>query len=192
MNDTTANPNRTRFTALAAATLVAAAMRLVPHPPNMTPIAALALFGGAQFRSSREAFGVPLMAMLLSDAALAFTVYGSAAFRGIPFVYLAFALTVVLGRGLRARASALRVGSAAIAAALLFYAIANFGVWLRGELYLPTWQGLIACYTAALPYLRNTILGNLAYTALLFGGFAVARRRFPVLREETAAAAARA
>lgn len=191
MNDTPADLDLdTRFTALAAAVCAAAAMRLVPHPPDVTPIAAIALFGGAQFRGARAAFAVPLAAMALSDIALALGVYGSTAFRAVPFVYLAFALTVVLGRRLRGRASFQRVGAAAIAAALLFYAIANFGVWLRGALYPPTWEGLAACYAAALPYLRNALVGNLAYAALLFGGWAAARRRVPALRESAAAARA--
>jgi hypothetical protein len=181
------NSGRQRFYALTLVTLAAAAMRLVPHPWNMTPIAGIALFGGAHFRDHRAAFGVPIAAMLVSDLVLALTVYGSAAFRGIPSVYLAFALTVCLGRVLAPRPSAVRVGAAAIGAALLFYLIANFAVWMRGALYPMTGQGLVACYVAALPYLRNAIVGNLVYTAIFFGGFAVAEWRLPALRRESIA-----
>jgi hypothetical protein len=176
-----------RFYALTLVTLAAAAMRLVPHPWNMTPIAGMALFGGAHFRDHRTAFGVPIAAMLISDLVLALTVYGSAAFQGIPSVYLAFALTVCIGRALPLHPSAVRVGAAAVGAALLFYLITNFAVWMRGALYPMTGQGLVVCYAAALPYLRNAIVGNLVYTAVFFGGFSVAEWRLPELRRESIA-----
>ena len=183
MNRIEVTGNARRFHALLLLTLGAAAMRLVPHPWNMTPVASLALFGGAHFRSRGAAFGVPLAAMLLSDLALGATVYGNVFHWGMLFVYPAFVLTVVLGRAIGAQSSPLRVGGAAIAAALLFYLIANFGVWILGELYPRTWEGLAACYIAALPYLRNAIVGNLVYAAILFGGFALAERRLPALRD---------
>jgi hypothetical protein len=181
-----------RFYALASVTLAAAAMRLIPHPPNFTPIAGIALFGGAHFHNRRAAFGVPLAAMLVSDLLLGLAVYGSAVFRLMPFVYLSFALMVCLGRLLSTRRSIIRVGFAAVAGALLFYGITNFGVWLCGNLYPRTWEGLIACYVAAIPYLRNAVAGNLVYTAVFFGGFALAQRRFAVLRDERTPLEARA
>ena len=181
-----------RFRALLSITLVAALMRLVPHPPNFTPIAGMALFGGAHFRDARVAFGLPLMAMFLSDMVLAATVYGVAALRSMPLVYLAFALTVVIGRSLGPHRSAAGVGAASIGAALLFYWITNFGVWMSGSLYPMTSEGLIACYVAAIPYLRNAVVGNLVYALIFFGGFTVAERRFRMLREARSAAAANA
>ena len=178
-----------RFRALAVITMAAALMRLLPHPYNFTPIAGMALFGGAQFKDTRIAFAVPLIAMLLSDLVLAATVYGTTAFRGIPYVYLAFAFTVVLRRWLGPRSASSHIGTAAVAAALLFYLIANFGVWMRGTLYPMTWEGFVTCYTVAIPYLRNAILGNLFYAAILFGGFRLAQRRFAALRIDAPAIA---
>jgi hypothetical protein len=173
-----------RFQALVSITLAAAAMRLLPHPYNFTPIAGMALFGGAHFRDRRVAFAVPLIAMFVSDLVLAATVYGFSALKGIPIVYLAFGLTVLLGRLLGPRCSALRVGSASVGAAVLFYLVTNFGVWARGILYPPTWEGLVACYVAAIPFLCNAILGNAFYAIVLFGGFSLAQRRFTRLRED--------
>ncbi len=178
-----------RFRALTTITMAAALMRLLPHPYNFTPIAGMALFGGAHFRDTRVAFGIPLIAMFLSDLVLAATVYGSAAFRGMPYVYLAFALTVALGRILGPHRSAARIGAAAVGAALLFYLIANFGVWLPGSLYPMSWEGLVACYLAAIPYLRNALLGNLFYALIFFGGFALAQRRFAVLVDDASVVA---
>jgi hypothetical protein len=158
-------------------------MRLLPHPYNFTPIAAMALFGGAHFRDRRVAFAVPLIAMFASDLVLAATVYGFSALKNIPIVYFAFGLTVLLGRLLGPRSGALRVGSASVGAAVLFYLITNFGVWTRGILYPLSWEGLVACYVAAIPFLRNAILGNALYAIVFFGGFALAQRRFTSLRE---------
>ena len=174
-----------RIRALIGITLAGALMRLLPHPFNVTPIAGLALFGGAHFRDTRAAFAVPLMAMLLSDLVLAFILYGASGLRAMPFVYSAFALTVVLGRVLGPHRSAVQIGGAAISAALVFYLITNFGVWLRWELYPPTLEGMLACYTAALPFLRNAALGNLLYVAIFFGGLRLVERQFPQLGEGT-------
>ena len=79
-------------------TLAAALMRLLPHPYNFTPVAGMALFGGAHFRDVRVAFAVPLLAMFASDIVLSFTVYDFGALLSMPVVYFAFALTVVVGR----------------------------------------------------------------------------------------------
>ncbi len=174
-----------RFQALVSITLAAAVMRLLPHPYNFSPIAGMALFGGAHFRDRRAAFAIPLIAMFASDLVLAATVYGFSALESMPIVYLAFGLTVLLGRLLGPRSSALRVGSASIGAAVLFYLITNFGVWTRGVLYPLTWEGLVACYASAIPFLRNAILGNVFYAIVFFGGFALAQRRFAGLRADS-------
>ncbi len=170
-----------RFVALGGIVLAAAAMRLLPHPPNVAPIAAIALFGGAHFASKRAALAVPLLAMWLSDVFLGFGVD-----RVMPFVYGSFALIVVLGRLIRDRRSPLAVGGAALTGSVLFFVITNFGVWLSGDLYPRTAEGLVACYVAAIPFFQNTLTGNLFYAGVLFGGFGLAERRFPALRRQSA------
>lgn len=177
-----------RFLALTGVVLLAAAARLLPHPPNLTPIGAMALFGGVQFGARKAAFGVPLAAMILSDLVLALTLYGWAVLPSRPFVYAGFALYVCLGHLARRRYSVWTIGGAALSGALLFFVITNFGVWLLGGLYPRTLAGLGACYVAAIPFFRNSLLGDLLYSAILFGGFALAQRRFPGLRDQTAAA----
>ena len=176
----------TRFLALIAITLSAAAMRLLPHPPNMTPIAAMALFGGTYFTTRRIAFLVPLTAMYLSDLALGFFVYDFGWFHGfMPFIYASFVVTVCLGLLIRHRLSPLIVGGAALISSVLFFVITNFGVWLVGSFYPKTVAGLLSCYVAAIPFFRNTLAGNAFYTLVLFGGFALVQRYLPVLREES-------
>lgn len=178
-----------RFLTLAGMILVAAASRLIPHPPNFTPVGAMALFGGAYFASRRAAFAVPLAALLLSDLALAATRYGWSFFSTQPAVYVSFALIVCLGlllRGPRSTpARAVSVGAASLAASTLFFLITNFAVWASGsmrELYDQTLAGLVKCYAAGIPYFANTVAGDLLYALLLFGGFALAETLCQPLR----------
>lgn len=174
-----------RFFAVLGIIFTAAAARLLPHPPNMTPIAAMALFGGVCFATKRTAFLVPLAAMYLSDLALGFLVYDFGWFHWfMPFVYASFAVTVCLGLLIRRRLTLLTVGGAALTGSVLFFIVTNFGVWLAGNLYPETVAGLVSCYVAAIPFFRNTLVGDMAYTLVLFGGFALAQRYLPVLREE--------
>ena len=174
-----------RFFALLGIVLSAAAMRLVPHPPNVTPIAAMALFGGAHFSNKKTAFLIPLIAMYLSDIVLGFLVYDFGWFHGfMPFVYISFVMTVCLGLLIRRRLTPITVGGAALVSSILFFIVANFGVWLVGSFYPKTLAGLLTCYVAAIPFLRNTIAGNIGYTLVLFGSFALARRYLPVLHRE--------
>ena len=167
---------------LAGMILAAAASRLIPHPPNFTPIAVIALFGGAQFSSKRSAFLVPLAGLLLSDLVFGF-------YTITPVVYGSFALTVCLGFWVRQRRSVQRIVFAAVASAVLFFVLTNFGVWAIDNLYPKTTSGLVDCYVAAIPFFQNMLLANVLYSALLFGGFALAEHRFVGLREPAAGVA---
>lgn len=177
-----------RFASLLVITLAGASLRLLPHPPNFTPLAAIALFGGALFPTRASAFIVPLGTMLLSDVVLAITTYGWGGLGVMPFVYTSFALTVCLGRCIR-RPRPLSVAGASLGSAVLFYLITNLGVWLSGQMYPATLQGLADCYAAAVPFFRNTVAGDVFYASLLFGGFELMQRRFPVLRAPSVALA---
>src|SRR5579863_2395794 len=164
---------------LVLAIVVSAALsRLVPHAPNLTPMTAVELFGGAYLADRRLAFFVPLVALLVSDAILGF--YGTGEMLA---VYFSSALVVALGIWVRQHRSVLRVGSAAIAGSVVFFVLTNFAVWAFGTIYPKTGAGLLQCYVAALPYFRNTLAGDLLYTAALFGGFALLERKLPILRE---------
>lgn len=163
-----------------------AALELLPHPANVSPVAAAALFGGACFRSRRAAFAASLGAFALSGlaAGVAAGDWGVAFHPLAPWVFGSFALSVLLGRLLRARRSAARVAAASIAGSLAFFAITNFAVWAQLGSYPPTLAGLAACYGAGLPYLARTLLGDLAYAGGLFGALALAERRGAAPRAE--------
>jgi hypothetical protein len=169
------NANNSRIVALLSAILVAAALRLVPHPPNFTPIGAMALFSGAYLGRRGLAFAAPLGAMVLSDAVLGF-------YSGFWVTYLAVALIVVIGWFVLSRVSVLRVGGAAIASSVAFFAASNFGTWAFSGMYPHTLAGLSACYVAAIPFFQNTAAGDLFYATLLFGGFRIAELLMPTLK----------
>lgn len=165
----------TRTGSLIGMILAAALMRILPHPWNFTPITAMALFSGAQFRTRWAAFAVPLMAMLLSDLVLGF-------YPSIFVTYLCFAGIVAIGMTLRQSKSTGRVAATAAGSSILFFAVSNFGVWLFDGMYPHTAAGLSACFTAALPFYQGTLLGDAFYTALLFGALRFAEIRFPSLQ----------
>ena len=174
--------NKPRFAVLAGIILAAVAARLLPHPPNCTPVAALALFGGASFASKRAALLVPLAGLFLSDLVLGF-------YAITPVVYGSFAIIVCLGFWLRRRQNIWCIAGASIVGALLFFVLTNFGVWAFDTLYPKTWAGLADCYVAAIPFFRNTLTSDLFYSALLFGGLVLAEKRWPILAETAPAAA---
>jgi len=169
-----------RILTLLAAILAAAALRLVPHPPNFTPIGAMALFSGAYLgRRGAVALVAPLGALFLSDLVLGF-------YRGMPTVYFSVALIVIIGWVALRRVSPIRVGGAVIASSVLFFMLTNFGTWLSSGFYPRTLAGLEACYIAAIPFFQNTVAGDLFYAAVLFGGFALLERTVPALRSQPA------
>jgi hypothetical protein len=176
--------NKARIIALLLAIVAAAAMRLLPHPPNFSPIAAMALFSGAYLPKRALAFVVPFGALILSDALL------GGFYPGMNFVYLSFGLTVLIGWAVAKRKTVPMIGGAALASSVLFFVLTNFGMWLFSGFYPLTWEGLVACYVAAIPFFQNTVAGDLFFTALLFGGFALAERYVPALRPERARLAA--
>lgn len=178
---------------LAGMILLAALSRLLPHPPNFSPVEAIALFGGAYFASRVWAVAVPLIAMLISDIALGLSMggeYWSYVATSVSFwaVYVCVAVSCVLGFGLRGRVGGARVLGYGLMGSVLFFLVTNFAVWLAATPisgHNACVAGLGPCYAAAIPFFKNTLLGTLCYSALLFGGFELLRRRVPMLRAQT-------
>lgn len=145
--------------------LIAAFTRLLPHPANIAPIAAMALFGGVYF-NKKYALIVPLISLLISDLFLGFH-------HTIPFVYGSFLLTGLIGLWLKKHQSFKYFVIASLFSSFLFFLITNFGVWLTGNMYSKDFSGLINCYLLALPFFRNTLVGDLFYTGIFFGGYQI-------------------
>jgi hypothetical protein len=173
-------PLHIRLTTAATIVLIAALSRLLPHPPNATPIMAMALFGGAMFERKWLGLAVPLLAMLLSDTLLG-------AHNTMFAVYASFGLAWLMGVALLQTPTFGRVVLLSVAGSTLFFLITNFAVWYGSPFYPQTPGGLLACYTAGLAFYNqqsffvNSLLGDLFYSGLLFGGYALLQRRFPVL-----------
>lgn len=169
---------------------LAALTRLLPHPPNFSPVEAMALFGGAYFASRAWAVAVPLLAMLLSDIVMAVVAGGIYLDHMLNFSFLAIyaciALSSVLGFGLRGRVGGANVLGYSLIGAVLFFLVTNFAVWAGGSMYPMSLGGLGAAYVAGIPFFQWTVLGTLFYAAILFGGFALMRRTMPALRVATA------
>jgi len=147
-------------------------------PYNFTPVEAIALFGGAYFADRRLAFIVPLAVMFLADLIIGLHPL-------IPVIYGCIALSVVLGFGLRAKVSVLRVAGYGVAGSLLFFVVVSFAEWLIGDTDYCR-AGIVSCYVAALPFLKNWLLGTLVWSTVLFGGFELMTRRLSLLRSSPA------
>jgi len=164
--------------------LAAVLLRLLPHPWNATPLAAMFLFSGATFRGRRESLLVPLAALLISDYAA-----GQLLWHGrYPWFSaskcIAFLLIALIGWTLRNRMSFAKIAGASLAGSVIFFLITNFAVWLAGSLYPRTAAGLVACYLAGLPFFQNTLLGDLAYAGVMFGSYhCIAQRRWTPARQ---------
>ena len=140
-------------------------LRLIPHLPNFAPIAALALFGGT-YLNKKYALLVPILAMLISDS-----IIGFASFWVTFSVYFSFLLIGLLGIWLRKHKTLANVIGVTLLGSVLFYLITNFAVWALTPWYPKNWAGLSQCYIFALPFFRNTILGDLFYVSTMFGLF---------------------
>ncbi|HKN77379.1 MAG TPA: DUF6580 family putative transport protein [Candidatus Acidoferrum sp.] len=164
-------------TLLALAIIVlAAALRIAPHPWNFTPVGAMALFSGAILKDRRLAFVFPLLALFAGDIFIGL-------YKLMPIVYASFLVSVAIGFWLRDRRTVARISAATLLGAIQFFLVTNFAVWAFDLSYPHTRTGLLACYVAGIPYFWNTLAGDAVYAALLFVGFAFAERLFPVLRE---------
>ncbi|MCH7534573.1 MAG: hypothetical protein IH948_02300 [Bacteroidetes bacterium] len=160
--------------------------RLLEHPWNFTPVAAMALFGGAYLLNKAWAYLLPLGALLLSDVAIE-VAYQTGHFAhggfypGMYTVYIGFALIVFLGSKVGKNIKPVTVIGGALAGSVSFFLITNFGTWATGTLYPMTIDGLIACYAAGVPFFRHTLLGDVVYASAFFGAFELIKYKFPVL-----------
>ncbi len=163
-------------TLLALALIVlAAALRIAPHPWNFTPVGAMALFAGAMLRDRRLAFLFPLLGLFAGDLFVGFH-------KLMFLVYASFLVNVVIGLWLHDRCTVGRVSLGTLAGSIQFFFVTNFGVWLVLDTYGKTYTGLVACYIAGIPLFWNTLAGDTFYATLLFGGYALAERFIPSLR----------
>lgn len=161
---------------------------------NFTPLGAMALFGGCYYNDKWKAYPVPLLTLWLTDIILSrFIFFHEWVFfyDGFVWVYGSFALMVLIG-GFIKKVSIKSVVFSAVSAALIHWIVSDFGVWLGGGTDVTTglpftrdFAGYLKCLSVAIPFMRNLLIGNLVFGALLFGSFELMQRRFPILQLQT-------
>ena len=149
--------------------IVAALMRLIPHPPNFVPITAIAIFAGVKLNNIKIAYAIPISIMLISDLFIGF--YSISL-----FVYLAFILIITYSSFIK-KYSIKNI----ILSSVIFFIITNFGVWLMGG-YPKSIEGLVLCYTMAIPFFTNSIIADLFFSAILYYGFEQIEKRYLILK----------
>ena len=136
--------------------ILLALSRLIPHPPNFTPILGMAVFSGAIINRKIVAYLVPLAAMFISDLYLGLH-------SGMPIIYFTLAICVLIGTFIESRVTILNSIFGITAGVLVFYLITNFTVWYGSGMYENSFSGLITCYVMGLPFLQNTFISSLIY-----------------------------
>jgi hypothetical protein len=170
------------------AVVLATLARCIPHPPNVAPITAIALFGAATLADRRFAWITPLAALFASDLAMEglyrlglSPLWGF--YPGMWGQYAAILAIASLGFLLRRHKSVPCLAAVTLVSSCLFFVITNFAVWTSTGMYPRTSEGLAECFIAAYPFFRNTVLGDMIYVSALFGAFALAKRRVAALEE---------
>jgi hypothetical protein len=181
-------PDKTTRLALITGMMVLAAFsRLIPHAPNFTAVLAIALFGGAKFRNTVLAIIVPLLVMFITDLSNFAIQFGSTdiviGFHSLmPLVYSCIAITSLIGIYISKKQGAGYIIGGSIVASTLFFLVTNAGVWYHNPQFTQDVQGLMACYTIAIPFYGNQLLGDLFFSGMLFGAYSLASKRIPVLK----------
>jgi len=160
-------------------TILSGLARLLPHPPNFTPVGSMSLFAGARLRGW-WAYLVPLAMMAITDPLL-HLLFGIPGYtKASPFIYGSFLINVWIGRKLAVSENPVQIGCAAFVCSLQFFLITNFAVWYGSRFYQHSLTGLAECYSSAIPFWGRTLAGDLVFTAVLFGLHAFLSRRVAV------------
>lgn len=148
-------------------------MRLIPHWPNFTPVAAIAIFGGAYIYRRSLALILPVSIMFISDLIIGFH-------STMVAVYFGMILAALIGMQLRNKVKSGTVALASVASSVVFFLVTNFAAWMSGYLpYTMDFAGLMAAYAAGVPFFNTSLLGDLFYSTVLFGSFYFVSRRVP-------------
>ena len=161
--------------------LVAVLSRLIPHPPNFTPIIAMGLFSGFYFKNNKSlALLLPLTAMIISDIILGFYLISLFVYSGLIFIVL-IGLTIP---NKEYKTSFHNILAGSLASSLIFFIISNLGVFFIG--YPNTLEGLIACFIAAIPFFQTSISSDLLFTTVIFLSYDIIRNNIPQLNPNIA------
>jgi hypothetical protein len=176
-----------RFVVITGFILLAACGRLLPIQ-NFSPLGAIALFGAAHFTKKWQAIAIPLAATWLGDLFINNVIYAKFYptftwfYQGFYWQYACYVLIAVAAFFILKSVTVKNVLVGALASSVIFFLVSNFGVWLGSTAYPQTFAGLMQCYAAGLPFVKGTLMSDLFYSIVLFGGFALAQKQIPTLQ----------
>jgi len=171
------NKIKLQFGFLIAIIVLAAFSRIIPHMPNFSPLGAIGLFGAAHFDKKWKAFLIPIAATWLSDLFINNVIYAQYYpqftwfYEGFYWQYGSYLLITLAGLIIFNKISMPKVLLAILSSTIIFFTVSNFGCWIGSTFYTQNFTGLTTCYIAGIPFLTGTLLGDLFYSAVLFGGY---------------------
>ncbi|HXA02714.1 MAG TPA: DUF6580 family putative transport protein [Cytophagaceae bacterium] len=177
-----------RFSVVVGLIALAAFSRMIPHIFNFSPLGAIGLFGAAYFSKKWQAFLIPVAAIWLSDLFITNVIYGQSHtsfvwfYDGFYWQYGSFALITLVGFFIFRKVSLQRILAGTLLSTTIFFLVTNFGCFPNNPIYTQDFNGLITCYAAGIPFINGTLFGDLFYSGLLFGSFAILQQRFTILK----------
>ena len=179
------------FAVMAVIVFLAGASRIFPHPPNFSPILAIALFGAAHFSKKWQAVLLPILAVWLSDLFINNFVYSNQGtgfiwfYPGFYWQYASYLMIIVSSiLVFKNKISMSKTLGASLGSSMAFFLLSNFGVWAGSGMYAKSLSGLTTCYIAGLPFLQNTIVSNFLFTTVLFGSYYLIQVQYSSLKNE--------
>lgn len=148
-----------KYLFLAITTIIVLSLfRLIPHPPNFTPIFAISVFAGIKFKDNLFSYLVPILAMVVSDAIIGFH-------SGLIIIYVAIVFSAFIARKFN------NINISVLSSCIVFYLISNFQVWIMSSSYPKSFSGVLECYTLAIPFFGMTLLSTFFFSYILFYGY---------------------
>ena len=179
------------FAVMAVIVFLAGASRIFPHPPNFSPILAIALFGAAHFSKKWQAVLIPILAVWLSDLFINNFVYSNQGtgfiwfYTGFYWQYASYLMIIVSSiLVFKNKISISKTLGASLGSSVAFFLLSNFGVWANGGMYAKSLSGLTTCYVAGLPFFQNTIVSNILFTTVLFGSYYLIQVQYSSLKNK--------
>ena len=166
-------------------------LRIIPHPANFTPIAAVGLFGAAYFSRKWQALILPLVALFVSDLIINNTIYKEMNpgftffYKGFYWQYLSIIFITLIGFVFyQKKVSLLNIGLGVLSSTVIFYLVSNFGVWASGILYPLTPEGLGMALLAGVPFIKNFLISTCVYSLGIFGVFYLLQSNFKIIESK--------
>lgn len=162
--------------------------RLIPHMLNLSPLGAISLFGAAHFKKRWQAFLIPILAVWLSDLCINNIIYSQFYrtftwfYQGFFWQYGSYLLITLGGMLILKKINIQRLLMASMFSSCVFYFVTNFGFWFGNSFYMQNLSGLLTCYIAGIPFIKGTLLGDVFYSAAMFGSFYLLQQKFPQLK----------